>query len=174
MDVFEAIAKRHSYRGSFTATPVPRGDLEKIVQAGIRAPSGCNQQTTSFVIVDDPALISAIAGIVDKQVVKEARAIIVCVMHERPVYEGKSFGVEDCAAATENILLAITAMGYATVWLDGALRSGDRAARIGELLGVPADRIVRIMLPLGVPVEKLEQRPRLPFAERAWFNRWSG
>ena len=53
MDVFEAIAKRHSYRGPFRDRAVPRADLERIVQAGLQAPSGKNAQTTSFVIVDD-------------------------------------------------------------------------------------------------------------------------
>ena len=54
MDLFDAIAQRYTYRGSFTPAPVPRDDLVKIVQAGIQAPSGKNEQTTSFVIVDDP------------------------------------------------------------------------------------------------------------------------
>ena len=66
MDVFEAIAKRHSYRGRFTDAPVAREDLIKIVLAGIHAPSGKNEQTTSFVVVDRPELLRQIAEIVDK------------------------------------------------------------------------------------------------------------
>ena len=54
MEVFEAFARRYSYRGPFTDAPVPREDLRKIVQAGIQAPSGKNEQVVSFVIVDDP------------------------------------------------------------------------------------------------------------------------
>ena len=137
MDLFDAIRQRHSYRGEFTAAAVPRADLEKIVQAGIQAPSGCNAQTTSFVIVDDPPLLRQIAEIVDKPVCRSAKAMIVCVADPRPAYANVSFAVEDCAAAVENMLLAITALGYATVWLDGVLRAEDRAGRIGRLLGVP-------------------------------------
>ena len=174
MDVFEAIEKRHSYRGGFTGRGVSRADLEKIVQAGIRAPSGCNAQTTSFVIVDDPGVIASIAAVVDKQVVHEANAVIVLVVEHRKVYHGMSFGAEDCAAAVENMLLAITALGYATVWIDGALRMEGRAKQIAGLLGVPADREVRVILPLGEPKDSCIQRDRLPFAERAWFNRWGG
>jgi len=59
MDIFEAIAKRYSYRGEFTLAPVPRSDLEKIVQAGIQAPSGCNEQVVSFVIIDEAQLLDA-------------------------------------------------------------------------------------------------------------------
>jgi len=144
------------------------------VQAGIQAPSGCNAQTTSFVIVDDPDKIAGLAQIVDKQTVREAQAIIVCVVEHRPVFKDKSFGVEDCAAATENMLLAITALGYATVWLDGALRDGQKAKKIGELIGVPDDLEVRIILPLGVPQEKRAQKEKEPFEERASFNEWEG
>jgi nitroreductase len=70
------------------------------------------------------------------------------------------------------MLLAVTALGYATVWLDGVLRREDRAKRIARLLGVPDDREVRILLPIGVPVEQHAQKEKLPFDKRAWFNRY--
>jgi nitroreductase len=172
MDLFEAIGKRHSYRGGFRNQAIPREDLRKIVQAGLQAPSGCNAQTTSFVVVDEPSLIAQIAGVIDRQGVKEARAIIVCVVDHRPVYQSQSFGAEDCAAAVENMLLAITALGYATVWLDGVLRAEQRAEKIAAILGIPAHLQVRIILPLGVPVAPGTPREKKPFAERAWFNRF--
>ena len=172
MDVFEAIRKRHSYRAGFKDEPVPREDLVAIVDAGIRAPSGVNAQTTQFVIVDDAERIAALAGIVDKRVVREAKAIIVCVVDHRAVYEGMAFGAEDCAAAVENMLLAITALGYATVWLDGVLRVEDKGRRVANLLGVPENLEVRVMLPLGVPAEERPQRERMAFDQRAWFNHY--
>ena len=172
MDLFDAIAKRYSYRGDFTTAAVPRTDLHKIVQAGIQSPSACNQQVASFVIVDDPSLLQKIADIVDKPFCRSAKAMIVCVADPRPVFADISFAAEDCAAAVENMLLAITALGYASVWLDGVLRRENRAARINQLLGVPGDKSVRILLPIGVPAEPGQQRERQPFGERAWFNRW--
>ena len=172
MDLFDAIAKRHSYRGDFSAAPVLRADLEKIVQAGIQAPSGKNEQVVSFVIVDDPGLLKQIAQILSKPVCNTARAMIACVVDPRPVHEGVSFGVEDCSASVENMLLAITALGYATVWLDYALRENCNAVKIGALLGVPEDRSVSILLPLGVPVQAGSQREKLHFHRRAWFNRY--
>ncbi len=170
MELFEAIAKRHSYRGRFSPHPVPRETLQRIVQAGIQAPSGCNAQTTRFVIVDDPELISQIATWIPKPVVQTAPALIVCVVDHRPVYKEQAFGIEDCAAAVENMLLAITASGLASVWLDGVLRSDAIATRIGTLLGVPAELEVRVMLPVGTPEDPDVQRERLSFPERAGFN----
>lgn len=171
MDVFEAIEKRHSYRGDFTGDPVPENDLRRIVQAGIQAPSGCNAQTTSFVIVTDPRIISSISEIIEKPFVNTAKAVIACVVKHEEVYHGMAFGIEDCSAAVENILLAITALGYATVWLDGCLRVKDRAQRTAELLGVPEDREIRVLLPIGVPAEECQQKEKQPFEKRASFNR---
>ncbi len=172
MDLFEAIARRYSYRGAFSDAPVLRKDLEKIVQAGIHAPSACNAQVATFVIVDDPKVLRQIAEVMDRAVCHTAKAMIVCVTDPQPVYHTMSFPAEDCAAAVENMLLAIAALGYATVWIDGALRAQGRAEQIGKLLGVPAGRTVRVLLPLGVAAEPGQQREKLPFAQRAFFNHY--
>jgi len=177
MDLFEAIARRHSYRGAFQAGPVPREDLRRIVQAGLQAPSGRNMQTTTFVIVDDPALVRAIAAMPGANKAQQnAPAFIVCVIDKAPAptYETLSFQVEDCAAATENILLAVTALGYASVWIDGWLRREDRAQAVAQLLGLPEGKTPRILLPVGIPAEQGSQREKKPFEERAWFNRYGG
>lgn len=172
MNLFDAIAARFSYRGEFADKPVPRADLEKIVQAGIQAPSACNAQVVSFAIVDDANLVRQIADILEKPFCRTAKAMIVCLADPRPVYSNLSFASEDCAAAVENMLLAITALGYASVWLDGVVRVEGRAARVAELLNAPPGRQVRIVLPVGVPVEPGTQRERFPFSDRAWFNRY--
>jgi nitroreductase len=172
MNLFDAIAARYSYRGDFKDSPVPRTDLLKIVQAGVQAPSACNAQVVSFVVVDDPQLVRQVAEILQKPFCQTAKAMIVCVADPRPVYSNLSFMAEDCAAAVENILLAITALGFASVWLDGVVRVEDRAERLRRLLGVPSERKVRIVLPIGVPVEPGVQRERFPLGDRAWFNRY--
>lgn len=172
MDLFDAIRQRHSYRGGFAPRPVPRAELTRIIEAGLLAPSGCNAQTTRFVVVDAPPQLAAVRAIMDRPVVASAPAVIVCVAEHRPVYNGMSFAVEDCAAAVENMLLAITALGLASVWLDGVLRTGDRARRIADSLGIPAGQEVRVLLPVGYPAEPVEGPGRKPFAERAAFNAW--
>ncbi len=172
MDVFEAIEKRYSYRGEFTDAAVRRADLQRIVQAGIQAPSGMNEQVASFVIVDDPDMLGKLAKILDRPVANTAKAMIVCVTDPRPTYKDMSFAVEDCAAAVENMLLAIVALGYDTVWLDGVLRFENVAERIAQLLGVPGGHTVRIVLPLGVAAKPGSQKEKLAFAKRASFNRY--
>jgi nitroreductase len=83
-----------------------------------------------------------------------------------------AFGIEDCAASVENMLLAITALGYGTVWTDGALRRLGVAGEIGQLLGVPDHLQVKVLLPLGVPAKNVSQREKKPFRERAFWNRY--
>ncbi|MFW5737935.1 MAG: nitroreductase family protein [Spirochaetota bacterium] len=176
MDTIEAIRRRASYRGAYTDQPVPREDLERIAEAGLIAPSGHNGQSTSFVIVTDRTLLAELVALTSgKECLRTAKAIIVVVMDPHATDDKEfAFGVEDYAAATENMLLAITSMGYASVWLDGELRRNDVAARIGQLLGVPPEREVRVLLPVGVPAEQPRQRPKRGFGERAWFERFGG
>ena len=173
MDLFEAINQRHSYRDEFINTPVPRDDLEKIVQAGIQAPSACNGQTTSFIIIDEQEIINKISSILEKTYLSTAKALIVCVVEYRPVFHGMSFGVEDCSAAVENMLLAITGLGYATVWLDGCLRLDDNEKQIAALLEVPANLNVRIILPIGVPAKKVRQKEKMSLDQRMCFNKYT-
>ncbi len=175
MDTFEAIARRHSYRGPYRDQPVPRADLQRIVQAGLQAPSGRNGQTTRFVIIDDPDLVARIRPLHDTNTaMQQAQAYIACIIDRDPppVFHNFSFAVEDCAAAVENMLLAITALGYATVWIDGWLRLQGRAEFLGQLLGVPPSKVIRVLLPIGVPAESWTQKEKLPFEQRAWFNRY--
>ena len=176
MELFDAIKKRASYRGPFTDTSVPREHLEQIVDAGIRAPSGYNGQSTTFVVVTDPERRRAVAEIAGGQdSLATAQAIIAVVMDPTATATREfSFAVEDYAAATENMLLAITALGYASVWIDGALRRNDVAKEIGDYLGVPADREVRVLLPVGVPASEPSQANRHAFGERAWFDSHGG
>lgn len=177
MELFEAIEQRYSYRDLFKDVPVPEEDLRSIVNAGLKAPSGKNAQTTRFVIVNDNNLLDEMRTILPpKKCIDTCQAMIVCVHDQTPekIYEGYDFQIEDCAAAVENMLLAITALGYASVWLDGALRVQNRAEKIGDLLSIPKNKKVQIILPVGVPVEEGPKKEKLSFEKRVWFNGYQG
>lgn len=175
MNTFDAIHERRSYRGRFSPEILHQGDLAQIVEAGIAAPSGKNRQTTEFVIIDDPDLLAKVRKMhEDNTAMKQAVAYIACIIdrdHEQSE-EGLTFQVEDCAAAVENMLLAITALGYASVWVDGWLRFEGRAEAIGELIGLPKSKVIRVLLPVGIPAENLPHVDKKPFEERAWFNKY--
>jgi len=118
MDLFDAINKRVSYRGAFKDLVVPKSDLIKIIDAGLKAPSGKNLQTSEFIVIDDEEILKIIKLLFpDRIYIKTANALIICLIDKNPdkVLEEHHFQIEDCAAAVENMLLAITALGYATV-----------------------------------------------------------
>jgi len=172
MDLFDAIQRRCSYRGEFLPSPVPREDLEKIIAAGAAAPSGCNKELTEFVVVDDPAMRAAVAALLpNKPFVQTAQAFIVVASDPTPVYNKQNFELADSAAATQNILLAIVALGYASVWLDGYLRGGVDM-ELAELLEIPPPKVARILLPIGRPAGVPTKPAKRQLRSRTHWNRW--
>ncbi len=170
MDLFEAIRERTSYRGNYLMDKVPYGDLKKIVQAGMDAPSGRNLQTTSFVVVDDENQLLEIAKIMPSRSVASAPAVIVAAFGEDDPDDIFSSEREDCAAAVQNMLLAITAMGYASCWIDGELKLEGRAEKISSLLHLPAGITAHVILPVGKAAASPKKRPKLSFEQRACRN----
>lgn len=171
MDLFEAIRERMSYRGKYLFDKVPYEDLKKIVQAGMDAPSGRNLQTTSFVVVDDENLLLEIAKIVPTGLVASAPALIVAAFGEDDPDDIFSSEREDCAAAVQNMLLAVTAMGYASCWIDGELKLDGRAEKISSLLRLPAGIKAHVLLPVGRAASSEKRRQKLSFEQRACRNR---
>lgn len=167
MEFFDVIERRGSYRGEFEHKPVPMADLQRILEAGIRAPSGYNLQTTTFYVVTDETLRRELAVVFPTKTVKTAPVIL--VITSKCVYSGAhhlQFEMEDYAAATENIMLAITASGYAGVWMDGMMKFEGNAEKIRQLLHIPNDEHPRTIVPFGTPVEAVTQKPKKAFAER--------
>ncbi|MCL2096174.1 MAG: nitroreductase family protein [Oscillospiraceae bacterium] len=171
MDFFKAAELRHSYRGAYTNEIVPDEDLVKILDAGIRAPSGCNAQTTSFVLVTNPELKAEIAKIFGPEPVKTASALIIVVTEKITFDFGLDFELEDYGAAVENILLAITSLGYASCWYGGGVRLGGVHEKLAGLLNLPKGKEAQCILPVGVPNEQKSQPGRKSFAERVDWRR---
>ena len=176
MEVFEAIDSRRSYRGKYKPVPVPRDDLEKIMQAGLAAPSGCNRQTVSLIAADDPAVMKKLLGVIDPPVAETAPAAI-CVLSRRiNAYRDRCFAVQDYSAAIMNMLLAATALGYRSCWYEGHITDDDRICdKMAEILNVPEGYDLVCFLPVGIPAEEDGIPPKkMPFGERAWFNSFMG
>ena len=180
MELFEAIAARHSYRGRYADTPVPRAHLQQIMEAGLAAPSGCNKQTTFLIGVDDRNLLSELLGIMDPPVCATAPAAILVLTKRRIAYtdgygQPRCYAVQDYAAAIENMLLAVTALGYASCWIEGHITDADeQGKRMAERLQVPPEYGLVCILPVGVPLEEPKLPRKRAFSERAWFNGFGG
>ena len=173
MNVLQAIEARHSYRGRYLDQPVPREDLERILRAGLCAPSGCNKQTASLVAVDDPGVLAKLREVIRPPIAQTAPAMI-CVLTKRIIaYGDRCYSVQDYAAAIENMLLAIVALGYQSCWIEGHITDADAIGRqMADILGVPKEYDLVCFLPVGVAAEVVRPPEKLPFEVRAWFNRF--
>lgn len=169
------IQSRVSYRGQYDSTPVPRADLTAILAAGLSAPSGCNKQTVSLIAADEPALLAKLKETIDPPIFTSVPAVIFVLSKPTMAYRDKCFAVQDYAAAIENMLLAIHALGYESCWYEGHITDDDRIdLKLAALLGVPEEYRLVCALPVGKALEPLRQAPKKPFAERAWFNGFEG
>ena len=142
MDVFEAITKRRSVR-NYTGEAIPRQHLEQIVDAGRLAPSGNNRQPWNFIVVTEREMIDFLR--VAAPWMGNAGAIIAVVMDP-----GSRWWIEDGAAAVENMLIAATALGYGTCWLEGYTLERERDFKVA--LNIPENLRLLTLVPLGVPV----------------------
>jgi len=167
MDFFEVIAQRRSVR-KFKPGDVPDSDVREILQAGRMAPSGCNLQNREFVVIRDPETIGKLNEI--QPSFDHVPVVIGVVMSTGETPSWGSYWVEDCAACVENMLLAITALGYGSVWVEGTLLCKEAWAK--ELLGVPADRRLYVLLPVGHPAEEGQTAPKRPLEEIIHYERY--
>ena len=165
------ILGRRSYRGKYKPDRIPREHLTAILEAGLAAPSGCNRQTTSLIAVDDAELLKKLHAVIDPPVGETAPAMI-CVLTRRIIaYRDRCFAVQDYSAAIENMLLAITALGYQSCWYEGHITDTDRIGdRLAGILGVPEEYDLVCILPVGIAESEPSMPPKQPFDERAWFN----
>lgn len=152
MDTFDAIQKRRSVR-DFTGEPIPTPDLEKIIDAGRLAPSGNNRQPWDFIVVTDRTILMRLSKAAAWSA--DASAMIVVVMN--PV---SKYWVEDGSAAVENMLLAATALGYGSCWLQG--NAAPHEAEFKLLLNIPENLKILTLIPIGVPSEWPKQKRKKP------------
>ncbi|MBN2304894.1 MAG: nitroreductase family protein [Anaerolineae bacterium] len=142
MDALAVICKRRSVR-DYTGESIPREDLETIVDAARLAPSGHNNQPWEFIVITDPTMIQQLK--VAAQWMEKAGAIIAVVMDPE-----SRWWVEDGSAAVTTMLLAATALGYGSCWLEGNTLS--REEKFKSLLGIPDDKRLLTLVPVGVPL----------------------
>jgi len=157
MDTLEAISRRYSTR-EFVQTPVPKDVIERIVDAGRRAPTARNVQPWHFVVVTDPATRRRISELADfGRFIADAPACICVFCRDTKYY------LEDGCAATENMLIAATALGVQSCWVAGDKK--PYCSTVAEMLGVPPGHKLVAMMALGYAARPGEPTPKRPLAE---------
>lgn len=163
MDVLEAIRTRRSVK-ALEPADIPREHLRTIVDAGRLAPSGRNTQPWEFIVITDPGTIARLAEV--QALVGQASAVVAIVADE----QGSRYWLEDASAAAENMLLTIEALGYGSRWIEGTLLPKEAWAK--EVLGVPAEKRLVIMLPVGKGVYDEKPKEKKPLREVLYWERY--
>jgi nitroreductase len=169
VETLDAILTRRSIR-RYTPEPVPETVIAEILRAAMSAPSAGNQQPWQFVVIADRRLRHEIPAFHPyAQMLREAPvAIVVCGDLRLESY--RDYWIQDCSAATQNLLLAAHAKGLGAVWV-GIYPKEDRVARLQQLLGLPAEVIPLAVVPIGHPAERIPPATRYD-ASRVHRDRW--
>lgn len=158
MEFFSTVEKRISYRGQFTDKQLSKLDIEKILQAGAFAPSGKNFYTTRFVAVSNKTVISDIAGIMNAYGFSTAPFVLVVTTEDMTKETITDFATENYSSAIQNIMLAVTDLGYATVWTDGVTRNPVTNKAVRDILKIDDKYTIRAVMPIGEPAEECKRR----------------
>jgi nitroreductase len=169
METLEAIGTRRSVR-AYTDQPVPQEVIERLLSAAMQAPSACNQQPWHFVVVNERGQLDALADVLPfgKMLKHGPLAIIVCADVPSEVCPG--YWVQDCSAATQNLLLAAHSLGLGAVWI-GVYPVSERVAALQAVLGLPEQVVPLCTVAIGHPAEQPAPVNRYR-AERVHMQQW--
>lgn len=165
----DIIKERRSIR-SFKDKDVSDEKIFDLLEAAMLAPSAGNEQPWHFIILNDKEIINKIPEIhpYSKMITQVNKAILVCADINNTKYEG--FWVQDCAAATENILIKAVDLDLGAVWL-GIYPDEERVAKFKSLFELPGNIIPISLIPVGYPDENQETPDRLD-KNRIRRNKW--
>ncbi len=176
----DVIASRKSVR-TYTDQPVSDEQVETILRAAMAAPSGMNVQPWRFVVVRDQAVKDVLAGGFNKMIAKAPVVFVVCgetTVQRRPQGEAGAEPVlmenhnwtADCAAATENLLLAAEALGLGAVWT-ACYPYDDRMNPAREVLGLPENVTPYCIVPCGYPASDDQPKDKWK-PENIHYDKW--
>ncbi len=149
MDFFEVVKNRKSVR-EYSDKQVNRGLIEKIIDAGRLAATARNEQPWEFIVTSDKKILQKICGMCPNgPFIKDASHLIAVFSKDTKYY------IEDSSAATENMLLAIEALGLGGCWVAGDKK--DYAEDIRKIFNAPSGHKLVSMITVGYP-EK-EEKP---------------
>lgn len=149
MEAIDAILNRRSIR-SYTGRIVSGDLVTQLLRAAMAAPSAGNQQPWHFVVVRDRPTLVEIAGSSPYAAMAGTADVVVVVCADLSSERHEGFWVQDCSAATENILVTAEALGLGAVWL-GVYPVEDRVLRLRAILGLPEHVVPLSAVSIGYP-----------------------
>lgn len=154
-EALDWLLKRRSIR-KYTDEPVTEEQVNALLRVAMAAPSANDVRPWAFVVVREAERRKALARIHQWSYMCANAPVVIAVLGDP---EASLHWVEDCSAATENLLLAATGLNLGAVWV-AIYPHPDREARVRQILGIPERFRVLCLLPVGQPAESKPARTR--------------
>lgn len=169
MDVMTAIKSRHSIR-KFTSHPISDSMLNTILSTGLQAPTAKNKRPYHFIVIKSRQILSELAHGNSNAKMLEGATCGIVVCGDRNIEGVKEFLYADCAAATQNMLLCIHALGLGGVWC-GVMANSDWRKLIVTKLELPLKLEPISVIALGYSNEVKEPEGRWE-SKKIHYDRW--
>lgn len=169
MELFEAIFNRRSIR-KYKNTTVKDEHIEKIIEAGMFAPSAVNKQPWHFIVFRNEETIESIIDVhPSSSMLRQASAgILICF--DKKLQHDEGYGPVDCSAATQNMLLAAQGYGFGACWI-GIYPRQNRIKSLYKLFNLPEHVVPFAVISVGYPNEE-KQKPERFKKERIHIEKW--
>jgi nitroreductase len=170
MEFIDVITNRRSIR-RFKTKPVESQLIRILLNCAMYAPSAVNRQPWHFIVIDDRSIMEKIMEVHpnSKMLQTASHAIVVC--GDEQLQHGPGYWIADCAAATQNILLAAFSLGLGSCWI-GSYPRENRMTTFRELFRLPEHVQVFSIVAVGYP-DEIKEKPERFRKERIFRNRWS-
>lgn len=169
MDNYELLLSRRSIR-QFTEEIPSKEAVVKCIKAAMYAPSARNQQPWQFMIIDDRKVMDLLSEVSENLRLIKKLPLIVGVFADSTFDKTPNSWVLDCAAATQNFLLAAHTQDLGTVWM-GVYPREDRYIPVKQVLKLPENITPFSIIGIGFPNEK-PSFPNRFYPERIRYNDW--
>ncbi len=167
--IIDAILKRRSIR-KYSGKTVNKSDIDILLKAAMYAPSARNEQPWHFIVIDDRGLLRRISEVHPYASMLPGAATAILVCGDENLELSKGYWPVDCAAATQNVLLAAHALGLGAVWL-GVYPRHERQSALRKIFDLPAHVHPFSIISIGYPAEEKGLPDRFK-KERIRWNGW--
>ena len=168
-DALTVIHSRKSVR-KYLNKPVSKEQLEILLKAGMAAPTAGDKRPWAFVVITDPAMLDSLSLSTRNTRMLSSAAAAIAVCGDTRIGFKSEVWVQDCSAASENILLAAEAIGLGAVWTGIYLNEGP-TAYVKRVLGLPPEVYPLNVISIGYPTG--EEKPKVKWdPSKIHWNKW--
>src|SRR6056297_20231 len=165
----DPVITRRSIR-KYSEKAIEESKVKTLLEAAMSAPSAHNEQPWHFVVIDDRNILDQIPDFHPFSSMLHGASLAILVCGDVSSLDNEDFWVQDCSAATENILVEANYQGLGAVWL-GIYPKKDLMEKMSELLTIP-DKIVPFSL-ISIGYQAFDKEPSQRFSEsRVHSNKW--